>query len=183
MALSAGAQFQKSLAESCEKQNIFLVRLRDVYIHPELRSQVDLPESPYDYVICHSGIVLPVELKSTKLKYLSFKMIKDHQIAALNREQKYTDVYPGFIFNFREYNNATYYIHIKKFLEYQKIVAEGAANYYQGKINWSSMPLEICKEIGISISSQKLRVHFRYDIQDLIEKIKCQFQKPEVCSP
>ena len=99
-------------------------------------------------------------------------MIKDHQIAELAHEQKYTDVYPGFLFNFREYDNATYYIHISDFLIYQQVAAGEMGSQYKGKVNAGSMPLSICEEIGIRVQNQKLKVHFRYDIKNLVNDIK-----------
>ena len=176
LAKAAGAQFQKDISDSCNKANIYLVRLRDVFIPPELRHLIDLPESPYDYIICNSGIVIPAELKSTQLKSLSFKMIKDHQIKALSSDVKYESIYPGFIFNFRECDNETYYIHIKDFLLYQQVAAGEIASPYKGKVNKASMGVDICREIGIKIDNEKLRVHYRYDIKKLIEDVKVKYE-------
>jgi len=104
-------------------------------------------------------------------------MIKDHQPKALEKDLKYENVYPGFIFNFREYDNATYYIHISDFLIYQQVVARERASPYQGKVNAGSMPIHICEQIGIRIDCQKLRVHYRYDIKKLINDIKSKYTK------
>lgn len=99
-------------------------------------------------------------------------MIKPHQITGLAREQKFADVYPGFIFNFRESDNATYYIHIQDFLNYQSVAEGKSPTLYTGKTNSGSMPLHICDEVGIKVQSQKLRVHYRYNMEQLIADIK-----------
>ena len=88
---------------------------------------------------------MPLELKATQLKTLSFKMIKEHQIDSLAKDIKYPGVYPGFIFNFREYDNATYYIHISDFLNYQEVAAgKMLPSPYRGKISEGSVPIHIC---------------------------------------
>lgn len=171
MVKNKGQEFQDDIKNSCDKQGIHVRRLRDVYIPPHLRDQIAVPESPYDFEIFFIGSLLSVELKSTKLKSLSFKMIKEHQITGLQKELQYEGVYPGFIFNFREYDNATYFIHISDFLIYQQVVAGEIASPYKGAVNAGSIPLHTCAEIGIQVDNQKLRVHYRYDMDKLVKDI------------
>lgn len=173
---SEGKVFEQYFSTSCKEQWVWFRRFRD--IPQNVLSQLSVPESPYDYVIFHSGILLPVELKSTKLPSLSFKMIKEHQIATLASEANFPGVYPGLIFNFREQDNATYYIHIKDFLNYQEVAAgKVVPSPYRGKINEGSVPIHICDQIGIRIECEKKRVHYRYDIKSLIEKVKGKYGK------
>lgn len=177
MAKSYGQQFQDDIKSSSDKQGIHVRRLRDVFVPPHLRDQVSVPESPYDFELFSIGSLLSVELKSTKQKSLSFKMIKEHQITGLQKELQYPGVYPGFIFNFREYGNSTYFIHITDFLLYQQVVAGELANQYKGSVNAGSMPLHICSEIGIQVDNELLRVHYRYDIKGLFQKVVERWQK------
>ena len=178
MAKAAGAQFEASVQDSCVHHSIFVYRVRDVFVPPELRSRIEIPEIPYDYIIAN-GIIIPAELKSTQEKSLSFKMIRKNQIDGLGRAQQYLNTFPGFIFNFRDYNNRTYYVHIKDFLYYQRVVAGEAANPYRWKVNAASMPLEICADIGVPVDNKLLKVHYRYDIPKLINDVKEKYSKGE----
>ena len=70
-----------------------------------------------DFIIFHDATrtLYLVELKSTKSSSIPYTMIKDNQINGL-AEASIHSVVPCFIFNYRENNNATYFMHINNFL-------------------------------------------------------------------
>ena len=176
MALPQGKQFEKDIATSCEKQSIYLLRLRDIYIPPELRHLIDVPRNKYDYLLYHDTILMPLELKSSQAKSVPFGMIEEHQINALAKADTYHGVYPGFIFNFRNANR-TYYVHIRDFLNYQSVAAGETPSPYKHSHNQKSIPMDICAEVGIEINCQKLKVHYRYDMKGLVSDIKDKYIK------
>ncbi len=82
-----------------------------------------VPKNKYDALIFRKNHLFPVELKSTKAKSISMKesMIKAHQIKNLKEAAKFDGVIAGFLFNFREPDNRTFFVHINDFLDYQNI--------------------------------------------------------------
>jgi len=105
---------------------------------------------------------MKVELKSTSAKSISFdnKIIKEHQIKGLEKiNNKYKDIICGFIFNFYNYNNQTYFVDIEDFIKFLK------------ETDRKSIPLDHCKNIGIEVENKILRTNYRYDIDKLIRNI------------
>jgi penicillin-binding protein-related factor A (putative recombinase) len=113
-------------------------------------------------------------MKSTAAKSFSLdeSIIKQHQIDALLEATQYEFVYAGLLFNFRTADNATYFVPIQSFVEYQKVVAGEFNREYKSKLNKSSIPIGIADEIGLKLKAEKKRVHYRYDVIDLVRKIK-----------
>lgn len=66
----------------------------------------------------------------------------------------------GFIFNFRNENNDTYYVLIEDFLDYTNTLDKKSIN-----IN------DVKKMNPIKIENHKLRTNFRYDIDLLLNDI------------
>jgi penicillin-binding protein-related factor A (putative recombinase) len=118
--------------------------------------------------------LFPIEFKSTGQKSISFdpKIIKPHQITNLQEATQYNFVIAGFIFNFREADNYTCFVHINDFINV-KNVAEGITTQhtYKSKINKSSISLDTCKEVGVEILNAKKKVHYFYDVKKLLGKL------------
>ena len=165
-----GKIFEQHIEDSSKHQKVYNLRVRDVFIPFHLRHLIDLPPNKYDFLLAHSGIVLPLELKSVNGKSLPFANIEDNQIKALTAAREFDDTYPGFLFNYRPANNATFYLHINDFLIYQG-VANGDPSPYKSKINVASIPIGVCEEVGILLDSKLLKVHYRYDIKGLFQKV------------
>lgn len=169
-----GKVFEHSIKESAEKQNIFFFRVRDIFVPPEYRDKIRVLPNKYDNLIFSQGILIPMELKSTKSRSVSFKekILKQKQIDSLAEATSYECVTPGFLLNFRAYQK-TYFVHINDFTEY-KAIAEGGTptRTYQAKINKASISMDIATEIGIEVDSHLLRTHYRYDIAKLVTDIK-----------
>lgn len=123
--------------------------------------------SPFDCFIFYKGILFPMELKSTKEKSISIqrnknepsKMIKYNQIIGLQQANVYDGIYSGFIFNFRE--SETYWLSIDKFMDF---LSENDKKSINEK--------DIIKYNGILIDKVKKKVHYKYDIYDLLSNIR-----------
>ncbi|MCM3109856.1 hypothetical protein [Lederbergia lenta] len=168
-----GKEFESSVEESCTEQSIFYFRVRDVFLPPDLRARVRVPQNRYDCLIYHKGYLFPVEMKSTKAKSISFSesMIKANQIKNLNEATRFSNVIPGFLFNFREPENRTFFIHISEFLKYKNIAENELENTYESRVNKSSIPIGICEEIGTELSGIKKKVKYRYWVGKLIDEL------------
>lgn len=168
-----GKIFEESLEGSCKKQNIFSLRIKDTFIPAKFRKEIRVSKNKYDFILFSNGYLLPVELKSTKAKSISMKeeIIKSHQITSLEEALNYENTIPGFIFNFREPDNRTFFIHIDGFIEYKNIAENQLDHSYQNKINRSSIPIAICEEIGIEIKNEKKRTRYFYDMQGFIDEV------------
>lgn len=171
MALSPGKQFEKSFEDSAKKDKIFFYRIKDntgafnpaCMKCPNSKTQFTV-KNECDSFLYKKPILLPIEFKSTKSKSISLsdKIIRPQQIKRLTEWLEYDGVIPGFVLNFRESNNQTYFLHIKNFNDY-------VAN--PDRKNKSSIPISTCKEVGIQIKNNILKTNYRYDIKDLLEQI------------
>lgn len=127
-----GKVFEANFQSSAKAQSepVFFERIKDVSIPNHLRMQVKLPKNKYDCYMFHKGYLFTLELKSTKNKSISFSesIIKAHQIDHLLEANNYDRIISGFIFNFREPDNRTYFVHIKDFVEYQIYINSGDEN-------------------------------------------------------
>jgi penicillin-binding protein-related factor A (putative recombinase) len=172
-----GKEFEQAIETSATEQNIFYFRVRDV--NPmAIKPNFKLPQNKYDSLLYYKDHLFPIEMKSTKGKSFSFSesIIKQHQIDNLVEAVKYEGVIAGFLFNFREPNNETYFVDIESFVKYKHIAENQLEHTYQNKINKSSIPIGICREIGIEVHNVKKKVKYRYYLNklfdELIEKYK-----------
>ncbi|AKO92048.1 hypothetical protein BEH_08015 [Priestia filamentosa] len=183
MAKDQGRAFESDVEQSCKDQKVFYHRIKDVFIPMDLRRRVRVPMNKYDSFVFKRPHLVPLEFKSTKAKSFSFseKIIKEHQIKYLKEAVDYDGVIAGFVFNFRESDNATYFVHIDDFIQY-KNHAEGKDDSitYKSKVNKSSIPIAICEEIGIPVENMKKKVRYRYYINKLIDDISEKYDKGEM---
>lgn len=167
-----GKIFEKSIEQSCEEQGIFYFRVRDV--NPmALKKNFRIPQNKYDCLIYYKAHLFPMEFKSTKSKSISFSesVIKSNQIKNLYESLKYKGVIPGFLFNFREPINKTYFIHIKDFIKYKDVAENVLKHTYKNKVNKSSIPIGICEEIGTEVKNVKKKTNYRYYINLLLDEL------------
>lgn len=172
MTKNPGKVFEEDLKNSADEQHTFFYRIKDV---PPimLKPKVSVSKNDFDSFIYKKPNLFPVELKSTQSKSISFSesIIKQHQIEALHNSSKYDGLISGFIFNFREYDNQTYFVEINDFLLYKKCAEEGVCEIEYAKVNKSSIPLEVCEQIGEPIHNVKKKVRYRYYIAKLIDNL------------
>lgn len=175
MAVNAGKKFENNFKSSIPK---------DVMYH----RNPDPPQSfgktarfswknKCDCFLYNSPLLLTLELKSTKEKYMTFetckeeegkKMIHWHQIQGLKEYSQYKGVIPGLILNYRinendnkKYNELTYFIHINDFLRMTN-----------GLNKKSFTILDLLNYNPIKIESIKKRTNFKYDVSSFLIEIK-----------
>ena len=138
-----------------------------------LKPNIRISPNAYDYFAYTNGFLFAMELKTTKSKSLSFsdKIVKPHQIAALSKASTYKGVISGFLINFREYDNQTFFVHIDQYNTYRSVAENSFEHTYQSKVNEKSIPLDICKEIGIEIFNIKKRTRYTYGMKKLFDEL------------
>lgn len=96
------------------------------------------------------------ELKSTKGTSISLNMVRDNQIKSLQEASKHNLV-AGFICNFRNENNDTFFINICDFVDMMH------------NINKKSFNVNDLENHGaIRINNHKKRTRYTYDIEKLV---------------
>ncbi|MFS0657533.1 Holliday junction resolvase RecU [Niallia alba] len=173
MTKNQGKEFEEQLKQSAIDQCIYIYRIKDV---PPLmlKPNTKVSKNDFDSFIYKKPNLFPVELKSTKNKSVQFneKIIKKHQITALDNASKYDGIIAGFIFNFREHNNETYFVHIQDFIKL-KYHAENQIkeHIYKSKLNRSSISLDNCREIGVQLHNRKKKVKYTYYVNKLLDEL------------
>lgn len=144
-------------------KDILVHRQRDVFLPPECRAcnKIHLPKNPFDLILYKQPTLILAELKSTGQKSISLdeKIIKKHQSLSLLKFSDYKGVICGFIFNFREFNNATFFIGIQDFMSFVE------------KAERKSIPLAYCQEVGIEVDQQLKKTRYKYNILKLFNDI------------
>lgn len=187
MAKSEGKQFEEQLIDSCESLGIFHDRIKDVFIPNNIREllakhKLFMPTSKnkYDFYLFDNGHLFALELKSINAKSISIKdpkIIKPHQVESLEKASKHEKVIAGFIINFRATDdNETYFVPIQDYLKYRDIAMNGKEHTYKSKVNASSLPVGICKEIGIEIKNFKKKVNYHYHVKDFTSEAIKQYE-------
>lgn len=122
-------------------------------------------KSPCDCFMFTGDFLYALELKSVGTKSISFEknksdkcVIHKHQIDNLQKFSTYKNVISGFIFDFR-LSSKTYFCEIDDFILMIN-------NLDKKSFNENDM-FEWCKPI--EIKKKKLKVNYRYDINDFIE--------------
>jgi penicillin-binding protein-related factor A (putative recombinase) len=172
MIKNAGKVLENDIQKSCQEQNVYFYRIKDV--NPMmLKPHARVSKNDFDAFIYRKPNLFPVELKSTKAKSISFSesIIKAHQIEALAKAATYDGLIAGFLFNFRECDNSTYFVHINDFIKYKNIAENELDHTYISKVNKSSIPIGICEEIGIKVENVKKKVNYRYYIGKLLDEL------------
>ena len=174
-----GKSLESDIQTSAKEQNIFFYRIKDV--NPMfLKPNSNVSKNDYDSFIYRKPNLFPMEFKSTANKSISYdeKIIKGHQIKALTDAATYDGLIAGFLFNFREYDNATFFVHIEDFNKVKYIADNGITDHpYTSKINKSSIGLDTCKEVGIEIHNVKKKVKYRYYINKLLDELIEKYNK------
>lgn len=101
-----------------------------------------------------------LELKSTKSSSIPYSMIRDNQVKELTESSKHMLV-AGFLFNYREKDNTTYFMMIDDF------------NDMTSEINKKSFNMSDLEKYGaIKINSTKKRTRYTYDIENFIKETR-----------
>lgn len=169
--MNAGKRFEENWKKSVPEY-VYYHRLNDnasIFTNSNAKYSV---HNPFDCMLFSDGALFCFELKSTGMGYFTFerskedegkKMIHLWQIQGLDKASKYNGIYSGFLFNFRNdeiKTEATFYQSIDDF------------NRMINELNKNSFKVvDLLKYNPIKISSEKIRVNYRYDIEDLLGKI------------
>lgn len=174
MAKNPGKIFEDDVKKSCQRDNMFVDRVRDnatSYFDVDKIDSLYSKENPYDFHIYKYPNLMCLELKYTKYPSLSIqqddddkgKMIKLHQIEALTNASNFDGIKAGFLFCF--YNEktdqeATYYMSIKNFNNFLKSTDKKSINI-----------IDVATYGCVKVEQVKLRTHYHYDIKGLFDKI------------
>ena len=112
IAQNEGKKFEQDFANSVNKDKCWLYRLRDNAASFSGSTNTRFASSNVcDYIMFHNKTrtLYLLEMKSTKSSSIPYTMIRDNQIKELTESSKHTLV-AGFIFNYREKQNATYFM-------------------------------------------------------------------------
>lgn len=152
-------QFRVSVPDYC-----LLIRLNDSPVSFQKRLRFT-PSNPCDYLIWDSKhrLFMPVELKSTKYKNVGLSMIRENQIESLTKFANYDNVFPCFIFNFRDednHNDRCYCQHIEDFNKMISSIGKKSFN-----------EINLLKYGAIKLDGIKARIRWTWDVDGLLEKI------------
>lgn len=158
---NAGKKFEDCWKQSANKlENIWIYRLRDNAASFGNGSNTRFTShNMCDYHMWddNSRTFYCLELKSTKSTSLPLSCIRDNQIKELTESSKHNLV-AGFIVNFRNKNNDTYFIEICDF------------NNMMNEIQKKSFNVKDLEEHNaIYIESKLKKVNYSYDVQNFVE--------------
>ena len=174
MAKNPGKTFEGDIKQSCQRDHIFVDRVRDnatSYFDVDQIESLYSKENPYDFHIYKYPNLMCIECKYTKHVSMSIqthkddknKMIKLHQIEALTNASQFEGIKAGFFFCFYNENTnqeATYYMPIQNFNKFLNNEDKKSINI-----------IDIVKYGCIKVEQVKLRTHYHYDIKGLFDKI------------
>lgn len=174
MAKNAGKNFE-SIIKSNAPDYLKVVRIPDPPQSFTQRSDTRFSKkNPYDYEAFDGlhRISYSLELKSTSQKYITYHtcekdekdgktaMIMWHQIDGLTKASEYDNVVAGFLLNFRldSGEQLLYFLNIKDFNKFRKNTNKRSLNIMDISLNG-----------GIRINGEKLRVNYRWDLNEFLE--------------
>ena len=175
MAKSVGKIFEEDIKNSIDKERCLLIRLNDQPQSFEKTARFSL-KNPCDYLLFDSStkLFVPMELKSTKYRSMSFENIKEenpknalihkHQIEGLLEFSKYNGVESGFLLNFRTDEvgmQRTYFIRIDDFINMCEKIEKKSFNEID--------LLMIGK--AIKLDGDKKRTRYKWCINELLDKL------------
>ena len=175
MAKNKGKVFEDDVKRSCQRDNLFVDRVRDnatSYFDIDQVESTYSKENPYDFHIYKYPNLMCLELKYTKHVSISIqrtededkkKMIKYHQIESLTKASEFYGVKAGFLFCFfNEDTNqeSTYYMPIQNFNNFLKHEDKKSINI-----------VDVVRYGCEKVEQVKLRTHYHYDIYGLFDKI------------
>lgn len=155
--INNGKRFEQNWKNSVPK-DIFYYRLRDGSSswggNENVRFQA---ENICDSIMFDGDYLYTLELKSTKGKSLPFNNIKKHQIDDLLRCSSYSNVIAGFVIEFNELSEC-YFIEISRF------------KTFYDTTNRKSLSLQFCRENGIKIGVEKIKINRKFDIEKFLKE-------------
>lgn len=174
MAKNEGKRFESAISNSFP-EHVLVKRLNDNAAGWSGGANTRFSSTNEVDFICFDSnkrVFYAFELKSTQGTSLSFWredfeskgkkqtfMIKKNQILGMQKWSKFPCVICGFIFNFRNGDNSTYFVSIENFTEYTVGLEKKSVN-----LN------DVMAMGAIEIESKLLRTNYSYDIEGLLER-------------
>lgn len=167
--MNDGKIFEKDFTDSIDKKHILIKRLNDnasSWNGGTFTRFTSTNECDFILYDDNTMLLYGLELKSTKGNSLSFWRkdferkdkkksfhIRKCQILGLEKWSEHKGIY-GFVFNFREPNNDTYFVNIKNFINYTSTLSKKSINVE-----------DILQMQPIKIQSTKKILHYKYDTE------------------
>lgn len=155
--MNEGKKFELDFKNSMP-QGVFYYRFRDGTANwkdgenPNVRFQ---QSNISDCLMYLKPILWLVDLKTTLGKSIPFSNFKENQVRELSKAMMHEGIKAGFIINFRDIKE-TYF------------VKANDIKYYIAHSERKSIPVDWCRENGIRIWQKKLKVRYRYAVENLL---------------
>lgn len=155
---------------SCIPDYCLMIRLNDSPASVK-KTMRFVPSNPCDYIMFDSKNkrLIPMELKSTKSKSIGMSMIRSNQIVGLTKFASYDNVFPCFIFNFRDeenHNDRCYCQHIDDFNRMVYDIDKKSFN-----------EIDLIMHGAIKIDGTKAITRWAWDVDGLMGKIGERYNK------
>lgn len=155
--MNEGKKFELDFKNSMP-QGVFYYRFRDGTANwkdgenPNVRFQ---QSNISDCLMYLKPILWLVDLKTTLGKSIPFSNFKENQVRELSKAMMHEGIKAGFIINFRD-------------IEETYFVKANDVEYYIAHSERKSIPVDWCRENGIRIWQKKLKVRYRYAVENLL---------------
>ena len=154
--MNSGKRFEQNFKKSIPK-DIFFYRFRDGSSSWGGNDKVRFQQTNIcDCMMFDGEYLFLLELKSTKGKSLPYSNIKEHQIDDLLWASEFANVICGLVIEFADINEC-YFIEINEFEK------------YKDESNRKSLPIDFCRNKGIKIGVEKLKINSKFDIKQFLE--------------
>ena len=154
--MNSGKRFEQNFKKSIPK-DIFFYRFRDGSSSWGGNDKVRFQQTNIcDCMMFDGEYLFLLELKSTKGKSLPYSNIKEHQIDDLLWASEFANVICGLVIEFADINEC-YFIEINEFKK------------YKDESNRKSLPIDFCRNKGIKIGVEKLKINSKFDIKQFLE--------------
>lgn len=161
IAQNPGKKFEQDFANSVNRDKYWLYRFKDNAASFSGGTNTRFASSNIcDYLMFHNKTrtLYLLEMKSTKSTSIPYTMIRDNQIKELT-DASNNELVAGFIFNYREKENATYFMLIDDFNDMKEEISKKSFNIS-----------DIEKYGAIKINSEKKRTRYKYDIDSFVNE-------------
>lgn len=153
--MNAGKQFEKDFKDSVP-ENVFYYRFRDGTASWGDQENTRFQQSNIcDCMMFNDRFLYLLELKSHVGKSLPFSAIRQNQVTELSKALTYRGIIAGFVVNFRDIGRTF-------FTEANKV------EYFMTHEERKSIPLAWFTENGAEITGRKLKVHYRWNVQEFL---------------
>ena len=158
-----GKKFEQRL-RSCIPDYCLMIRLNDSPASLK-KTMRFVPSNPCDYIMFDSKNkrLVPMELKSTKSKSIGMSMIRSNQIDGLTKFASYDNVFPCFIFNFRDEENHNDRCYCQHISDFNRMIAEIDKKSFN--------EIDLIMHGAIKIDGTKAISRWTWDVDGLMDKI------------